>query len=636
MKKIVILLLAVAIFASCNKTLKQTDSQILSEMQFVEPDSTYHSGVWWWWLRCYTSKEALTLDLEEMKAKKLQRLILSDFGQAGLSEELPYLDMASPEWYELVRHSIRECKRLGLDFGFCIGATGPMAPWVTPDEGLKKLVYADTVVDGGASLRFKLPEPKDVRKDDGGKPLYYKDIALYAIPAATETVPIEKIVNITAKMDAEGVLTWDNAPAGRWKILRAGYEPTYHHMNNLFSQDVLRTDVYDSYYARYFGEALRPLTPEERSVVKILEEDSYENGSGEWNEYFAAEFKKRRGYDPLPYLPALSDQVIESKEVSERFKYDLKLTVSDLFAEHYRYVQQKAHNDGMQSMFEASGPHQHFADALLLQKYSDMPMGEFWIPARTHRTTLETQIMTKEAVSAAHIYGKTVIPAESFTCAGPQWEESPWSLKCTADRAFCEGINRIYFHAYSQSPSLTAKPGYVYYPGSHFDRNITWWDYAYDWLAYLSRCQYMLQQGIPVADVSFWYGDGYQRKRYRQEVPRVGRGRLYDYTNNDAILTRMSVRDGKIVLPDGMTYSVLVMPDVQEVALDGFGNRMNNDNVEELQNSVPVEVMKKLRELVKGGATIVGSKPLKSVGLLDYQANDRTVTRIADEMWGAS
>ncbi|KAA6314720.1 SsrA-binding protein [termite gut metagenome] len=277
--------------------------------------------------------------------------------------------------------------------------------------------------------------------------------------------------------------------------------------------DHLRTDVFDNYYKRYFGNLLDSLTPEERSAVKIIESDSWEAGICQWSQRFAEDFQKLRGYNPVPYLPVLAGKIVESKDVSARFRDDYNHTISDLIVEHYRYQQEVAHKDKMLSMYEASGPHQHYADALLCQKYSDLPMGEFWVRANTHRITLENRFMSKEAVSAAHIYGKKIIPAESFTLVGPLWKEDPWYLKPTADRAFCEGINQIYMHTYSHSPSLTAKPGYVYSPGTHFDRNITWWDYSLDWTTFLIRCQYMLQKGLPQVVIALAKGQKLYDKR---------------------------------------------------------------------------------------------------------------------------
>jgi hypothetical protein len=612
MKKCILFLLlanAIWLFSGCSSTPQATVSSV-EESVFLTPDSSRYIGVWWWWLRCKTTKEAITLDLEEMKAKKIQRLILADFGSGG-KLDLEYLDLASPEWNEMVKHAIRECKRLGLDFGITIGPAGCGAPFVTPEESQQKLIFSETKIEGPGTDSIQLPYPK-TKMDKNGLPVCYRDISVVAVPDR-EIIAKDEIIDLSASVNESGLLNW-NAPAGTWKIIRYGFAPTYSTMREFVYLDHLQTGLYDRFFAKYFGDLLNSLTEEERSAVKILENDSWEAGSPNWSKHFAADFKRLRGYDPSPYLPVLSGQTVENKEVSERFKADYRLTISDLIVEHYKYQQETAHRHGTLTLNEASGPHQHHADALLCQKYSDLPMGEFWVRAKTHRITLENRFMAQEAVSAAHIYGKTVIPAESFTSIGPHWEEDPQFLKPTADRAFCEGINQIYLHAYSHSPSLTAKPGYVYYAGTHLDRNITWWDYSYDWFDFLSRCQYMLQQGLPAVDVCFYYGDGYpDRMKYKQEEAATGQGYKYDYTNADAILTRMETRDGKIRLPDGMQYEILVLPNRKEI---------------------PLEVLEKIKKLVHSGATVAGVKPETSTGLYRYEKTDRKVKKIADELWG--
>ncbi|MDR1860245.1 MAG: endonuclease/exonuclease/phosphatase family protein [Bacteroidales bacterium] len=636
MKKTALLLLTAIVFASCDKREELQQTQLpLCEQMFAKPDSTYYSGVWWWWLRVKTSKEAITRDLEAMKANHIQRVIHADFGCGGgqprIDHLFPYLDVASPEWNELVKHCISECRRLGLDFGLCAEGSGAKAPWNKPEDMQQQLTYTEYKTEGATALDIKLPLPDKLRLESNGEPVWYRDIAILAMPDK-ETVAKDEIIDITEHLQTDGQLKW-SVPAGKWKILRIGYTPTFARMNEFLYLNHLKPEAYRSYYDHYYGNLLKELPPEVRSAAKVIESDSYEAGHCDWSSTFEASFQRLRGYSPRPYLPVLRGQTVESKEVSSRFMYDYRKTISDLIVGHYRLLQEYAYEDGQKTLLEASGPHQHWADALECQKYADYPMGEFWAPAKTHRTTLPTRFMSKEAVSAAHIYGKRVIAAESFTSVGPSWEEAPWTLKSSADRAFCEGINQIYFHTFSHSPSLTAKPGYVYsFAGSHFNQNITWWNYAYDWLMYLSRCQYMLQQGVPVADVSYYYGNGLNRKFYRQETPALGSAYLYDYTNSDAILERMSVKDGKIVMPDGMTYSMLVMPENQAATFDGFGRKTGN--ALPAQRDFPVEVIKKIRDLAKAGATIVGLKPLKSVGLKDYEKNDRTVTRIADEMWG--
>jgi hypothetical protein len=546
-----------------------------------------------------------------MKAKKIQRVIHADFGTGGaqpLVRQYEYLELASPEWNEMVKHAIRECKRLGLDFGICTEGSGASAPWVAWENGPQKLTRSEIRVEGPASLKIQLPYASDIRKGEDGLPVCYRDISVLAMPDR-ETVAKEEIRDISAELNQANELNW-NVPAGKWKIVRLGFTPAFIKMNEFVYQDPLRTDIYGEYYQKYLGNILNEMTDEERSAVSIIESDSYEGGVAEWTQQFVDDFIRLRSYDPTPSLSVLAGQTVENKEISERFLYDYRQTISDLIVARYRYLQELAHRDGILTLMEASGPHQHWADALLCQKFSDLPMGEFWAPANTHRTTLPNRFMAKEAVSAAHIYGKTVVPAESFTSIGPQWEEDPWKLKSSADRAFCEGVNQIYFHTFSHSPSLTAKPGFVYFAGSHFNRNITWWDYSYDWIAYLTRCQYMLQRGLPVADVCFYYGDGItDRKTYKQETPLVGEDYHYDYTNTDAIQERMMARNGRICLPDGMSYSVLVLPD---------------------EKTVPLDVLMKIRDLVDAGITVIGTKPEKSTGLYHFEENDRRVKEIAD------
>ena len=322
----------------------------------------------------------------------------------------------------------------------------------------------------------------------------------------------------------------------------------------------------------------------------------------------------RRGYDPIPYLPVFANEIIESHDVSQRFMNDYKQTVSDLIAEHYRYQQEVAHKDGLLTMCEASGPHQNQSDALLCQKYSDVPMGEFWARSKTHRISLKQRFLTKEAVSAGHIYGKNVISAESFTSVGPQWEEDPYFLKPTADRAFCEGINKLYFHTYPHSPSLTAKPGFVYYAGTYINRNTTWWNYSLDWNTYLARNQYVLQQGTPVVDVCIYYGTGIEKRiQYKQDSALMDLGYQYDYVNSDVILNQMSVQDGKICLPNGISYELLVLPE---------------------ESGISIEVLEKIREMVYDGATIVGPRPICSIGLYKSTEIDRQIKSITNLLWG--
>ena len=175
----------------------------------------------------------------------------------------------------------------------------------------------------------------------------------------------------------------------------------------------------------------------------------------------------------------------------------------------------------------------------------------------------------KQTASAAHIYGKRVAAAEAFT-SFMQWMESPASLKLTADRAFCEGFNWLFIFS-TATQTGDEMPGIEFHAGTHFNRKITWWNQAKSFTDYLARCSYLLQQGLFVADVCYYNGDGAPNLVEPKHVdPSLGAGYDYDVCNAEVLLTRMGVRDGRIVLPDGMSYRLLVLAGAKGHADRGF------------------------------------------------------------------
>jgi len=253
-------------------------------------------------------------------------------------------------------------------------------------------------------------------------------------------------------------------------------------------------------------------------------------------------------------------------------------------------------------------------DALKNLGRSDRPMGEFWQDNYRFVQDGQNQV-TKMVATAAHIYGKKTASAESFTTFA-HWSDDPAALKPTVDRAFCEGINRVVFHTSTATRPEDARPGYEYGAGTHFNPNITWWEQAGAFVDYLSRCQHLLRSGLFVADVLYYNGDGAPNLVKPKHVPAdLGPGYDYDVCNTEVLLTRLSVRDRRIVLPDGMSYHALVLPE---------------------RTAMTVEVARKIRELVKAGATVVGPRPQHDPGLKDYPQCDEEVRSIADELWGGS
>ncbi len=430
------------------------------------------------------------------------------------------------------------------------------------------------------------------------------------------------VIDLSGHLDRGGRFDWE-VPPGRWSILRFGHTPTgirvsMHSPGGAgLMLDHLSAQAMDLHFEHTAGRLLAEMGHWAGKSLKYFHCDSWEVGQVNWTPRFMHEFRRRRGYELLPYLPALAGKIVESREVTDRFYYDFRKTVGDCIADnHYGRFRELAHRQGVLFHPESGGAH-HVTplDALKSLGRTDIPMGEFWALGNHELGDAESQrFLVRPAAMAAHTYGSNLVNAEAFTSLGPHWEEDPFQLKPVADRALCEGANRFFFHTFTHSPPEAGKPGYEYYAGTHFNPQITWWEQADAWTRYIARCQFLLQQGRFVADVCYYYGDQVPNSVPLKHVdPSLGPGYDYDVTNAEALVTRMSVREGRIVLPDGMSYRILVLPE---------------------RETIDLEVLRKIRDLVKAGATVVGPKPRRATGLRDYPRCDQAVGALADALWG--
>ncbi|MGN6553391.1 MAG: glycosyl hydrolase [Verrucomicrobiota bacterium] len=432
-----------------------------------------------------------------------------------------------------------------------------------------------------------------------------------------------EMLDLTAKCNADGVLTWA-APPGKWVVLRFGY--TLNDRCRVSTSSAGWTgyalDPYDGgAFQRYWNAVVEPLIAEVGPLagksLKYLHTDSWEIGVANWTPTLSEEFQKRRGYELLPWLPVIAGKIVNSREESNRFLQDFRRTMGDLAIDnHYRIFRDAAHKHGLLIHPESGGPHAVPIDAQQCLGFDDAPMSEFWAWSWTHRVGDANRFFVKQPASAAHTYGRKLVMAEGFTTIGPHWQETLWdNLKPSFDKANCEGLNLLVWHAFVCSPKEQGIPGQQYFAGTHLNPNVTWWEKSAPFFAYINRCQALLQEGLPFADALYYYGNDVPNFAQRKAVDpaKVGIGFDYDVITEEALISRASVRNGRIVLPDGVSYRVLTLVD---------------------RDVISIPVLRKVKELVDAGATVVGPRPHQASGLKDWAQSDAEVNRLADELWG--
>jgi hypothetical protein len=619
---------------------------------FLHPPDAAKPRVYWWWLFNRVDKAAITRDLEEFKAKGISGVnLICTGGYAGLAP-LPGVKFLGPEWRELFRHAVKEAARLKIEMGFNLaGGWVMIGPWVTPDNAMKKVAQSELKVRGPGKFRGALPAPPAV---DG----YYKDVWVQAFPEEPDkAVDPQTIVDVTDRLSADGRFDWD-VPAGAWIILRTGYTLTGSRWDpypkgDTFAEgagyqiDYLDPAALDDHF-RHLGQTVLDEAAKAGGRLDFLWSDSWECGKLTWTRYFPAQFLRFRGYDLKPYLPALAGHTVVDVEFTARFKEDFDRTIEDCLAENfYGHFAELCHQRGIRMGSEAAGPGNiPPMDSLKNEGRCDLPAGEFWVNGHFnfpggYNADPYMRLNLKQTASAAHIYGRPQAMAESFTQQErdrTHWSLAPSDLKPYVDAAFGEGINSIMLHQATCQPPSDGKPGYEFCAGQHWNPNSTWWEQSPAFFAYLARCQYMLQQGVFAGDVCYYLGD---RPPViappKAEDPALGPGYDFDYTNTEALLTRMSVEGGRIVLPDGLSYRLLVLQNCTTTSPETakmIGDALSLSVSPIPSRSMPLEAVRKIRDLVRAGATVVGPKPEKASGLKDYPRCDDEVRAIADEVWG--
>ena len=447
----------------------------LSENDFFDPPVSARPSVLWAWLNGFVDRDQLTRELEELKAKGLGGAIIWDVGSLADPKKIIPAGPAflGPESVASISHAIDQANRLGLELGlFTSSSWNAGGAWIKPENASRQLLCRQIEVQGPGRVRMEIPLPE-------GATAYWKDIAVLAVPAGGAAV------DISDRMDPQGRLDWD-APEGNSRIMRIVASNTGQTLEcpspnsdgliiDHLSREAATVDM--TYILDRILSGRKSL-----DALKTFMLDSYEvREAVDWTDGFIGAFRARHGYDPVPYLPALFAPAALDPGIAARFLYDYRKTVSDLIIDnHFRTVRDLLHKYGVRLLAEAGHGGYARVDALKALGSADIPMGEFWNHQRFW--------VVKEAASAAHIYGRRIVDAETLT-GWRNWQEGPAEYKRRFDIALCAGLNHPTFHTFTHNPPAAGRPGFVYHAGEHFNVNATWWDQAGPLIEYMSRCE---------------------------------------------------------------------------------------------------------------------------------------------------
>jgi hypothetical protein len=592
--------------------------------QFARPPASARPWVYWFWNNGNVTKAGITADLEAMKRAGVGGVIIMDVAER-FAPPRGTADFMNAEWQELFRFAVAEAKRLGLEINMTNGPgwCGSSGPWITPELSMQMLVSTNVTVAGPARFTEKLPRPHlpDRARDGWDSSVkykeFYRDVAVLAFPAdGNAAVPRESVLDLTANM-TDGALDWQ-APAGNWIVQRVGCTITGASTRppvaggNGLECDKLSREAMDAHFAGMLAKLIAQSGPVDSKALVATHIDSWEVGGQNWTPKLREEFQKRRGYDLTPFLPVLlQSKTIENSAVTDRFRWDFEQTLAELLAENYSgRLAELAHQHGMRLTIE--GYDLPFGDEATYTAKADEPMSEFW----TQSASPVTLRKGTQMASVGHIYGRTVVGAESFTSGdNEKWMLHPAKIKTLGDFEFCLGINRFVIHRYAHQPYLDRAPGSTMGPwGLHYERTQTWWEMSTAWHEYLARCQFMLRQGKFVADICYLRPEN-PKQTYFNPSPEPPAGYKYDECSAEALMQRVNVRDGRLVLPDGMSYRMLVLPAVK---------------------TMTPALAQKINQLVAAGATILVNSPapLTSPSLAGYPKCDQEVASLTTLLWG--
>lgn len=429
-----------------------------------------------------------------------------------------------------------------------------------------------------------------------------------------------KIVDLTGKMNADGTFSWD-APEGKWTILRIGHyntgmrngpapaEATGWECNKLDASGVKAN------FDGYIGRLVKENGALQNGLLQGVLLDSWECRTQTWTNGLDNTFRQKWNYSLQSMLPALFGYVVDKPEVTALFLRDWRVTLNDLLVTNFfGEMKNLAKEHNLRVSFETASGDIFPGDIMEYYKYADIPMCEFWQPRMESYVGSDEFKPSKPTVSAARLYGKKRVAAEAFTSFDLTWDETPRYLKSIIDYHFAQGVTHPVFHTFTHNPRTNFLPPSTSFGsgiGTPFLRLQTWWQHMPQFTDYLARCNYMLENGKPVSDVLMYLGDE-QNHKPAQSLP-FPKGFSYDYCNPDVLLNRLSVNNGTLVTPEGISYRILWLYDCKRMQ---------------------PETLEKILSFIKQGVTIVGLRPENIATLSGGKENESRFQTLVNEIWG--
>jgi len=636
---------------------------------FASPPDSVRPGVYWYFMDGNMDREMMEVDLESMHEAGLRKAL---FLEVNIGVPRGPVDFMSEAWQDNFANAAKLADKLGVEIilGTGPGWSGSGGPWVKPEQSMQHLCASSTQINtpGPTTVKLPIPEPLPTSRFAGlsghlvnQRNQWHADVAVlafptpaptpapdrldvkallrtdpysiwkhvlryvpstaeYSEPAAASVIQPESILDLTGKMRPDGSLDWD-VPPGNWTVMRFAARSTGQTTRPApapghgFEVDKFDSKAFEFHFQNFHKKLMDKIGKRRPNRGwTALHLDSWEMSSQNWTQAFREAFRKQCGYDPQPFYPAYHGMIVGSRKQTERFLYDMRRVAQELLLnQHAQAVKDTAHRNGF--YYTSQGYDMNPAGDLDILSIAGIPSCEFWI-----NNHIDTVYSCVEAVSAAHTMGKPVVRAEAFTSGGGVFGVSPGDMKNQSNWAFAMGINEFIFHTFQHQPlgKEGPRPGMTMGPhGIHWHRNQTFWPMVGSYHEYVARCGQLLRQGVSVADVLYLTPEGaphiFLAPEGALDANRDKHAYGFDAVSPRILMQRAKVKDSRICFDQGTSYRLMVLPKVE---------------------TMTPELLEKITELVKAGATIHGVPPVASPSLIGFPDCDTRVQRLAEALWG--